>query len=324
MRIFSAIRPSGELHIGNYLGAIKNWLELQKQHDCIFAVADYHAITTPFKPKELKENIFNLILDFLALGINPKKSLIIIQSQIPQHTELTWILNAITPLSWLERLPTYKEKIEQTPKYNNVGLLDYPVLMAADILLYKTELVPVGEDQLPHIDITNEIADKFNNMFGPTLKRIKPILTPTPRIMSLNDPNKKMSKSLGFDSYIGVFEKPEIIKEKIKKALTDSGKEIKYDEKNKPAISNLMRIFKEFSKFEIPEIEKKYRNSNYAEFKKDLAETIIKYFDNARKKRETLEKKPKLVEKIARNGIKKASKIAEKTMKEIKNKIGLI
>lgn len=324
MRIFSAIRPSGELHIGNYLGAIKNWLELQKQHDCIFAVADYHAITTPFKPKELKENIFNLILDFLALGINPKKSLIIIQSQIPQHTELAWILNAITPLSWLERLPTYKEKIEQTPKYNNVGLLDYPVLMAADILLYKTELVPVGEDQLPHIDITNEIADKFNNMFGPTLKRIKPILTPTPRIMSLNDPNKKMSKSLGFDSYIGVFEKPEIIKEKIKKALTDSGKEIKYDEKNKPAISNLMRIFKEFSKFEIPEIEKKYRNSNYAEFKKDLAETIIKYFDNARKKRETLEKKPKLVEKIARNGIKKASKIAEKTMKEIKNKIGLI
>lgn len=324
MRVFSAIRPSGELHIGNYLGAIRSWLELQKKHECIFAVADYHAITTPFKPEELKQNISDLILDFLALGIDPKKSLIIIQSHIPEHTELTWILNTITPLAWLKRLPTYKEKTEQNPKYNNIGLLDYPVLMASDILLYKTEGVPVGEDQLPHLDITNEIADRFNAQFGNALKRIKAILTPTPKIMSLNDPTKKMSKSLGFESYIGVFEPEEIIREKIKKAMTDSGKKIKYDEENKPAISNLLRIYSELGGLEISAIEKKYQNKGYGDFKKDLAEVIIKYFEAARKKRTELTKKSKVVQKIINDGIKKASKIAQNTIEEVKQKMGLL
>lgn len=324
MKIFSAIRPSGKLHIGNYLGTIKIWLKLQKKHDCIFAVADYHAITTPFKPKKLKQNIYNLILDFLALGIDPKKSLIIIQSHIPEHTELTWLLNSITPTSWLKRLPTYKEKTLENPGYNNIALLDYPVLMASDILLYKTKKVPVGQDQLPHIDIINEIIEKFNRLFGKTFNKVKPILTPTPKIMSLNDPTKKMSKSLGPESYIEIFENPETIKKKIKKAVTDSGKEIKYDEKNKPAISNLLRIYSEFSGLKISEIEKKYKNIGYAEFKKDLAEIIIKYFSQARKKRKELEKKPKTIKKIIENNIKIASKIAKKTIKEIKRKMGLI
>ncbi|MBI2063542.1 MAG: tryptophan--tRNA ligase, partial [Candidatus Yanofskybacteria bacterium] len=198
-RIFSGIRPSGKLHLGNYLGAIKNWIELQNAPDteqAIFAVVDYHGITTPFDPKTYHQQVMDAVLDFLAAGLDPKKSLLIRQSRISQHTELAWIFNTITPVSWLERLPTYKEKLEETDKkYNHVGLLDYPVLMSADILVYKSNLVPIGDDQKAHIDIANEIAKKFNHMFGETFEPIKAYKAEGERIKSLQDPSKKMSKS---------------------------------------------------------------------------------------------------------------------------------
>jgi len=322
VKVFSGARPSGQLHIGNYLGAVKNWLKLQKKHECIFAVVDYHGITTPFNPKQIRQDTMNLVLDYLAAGIDPEKSLIIIQSHISEHTELAWILGSLTPISWLERIPTYKEKLNLHPKYRNLGLLAYPILMAADILLYKTTLVPVGEDQLPHIELTNDLARRFNQQFGKTFSPVKSIVLPAgARIMSLTDPLKKMSKT--GDESIALTDSPDLIREKIKKAVTDSGKEIKYDQKTKPAISNLLTIYHLFSGKSIKEIEKRYKSKGYAEFKKDLAEVVIKGLRPFQEKRKEYEKNPRLVKKILAESEKKAQRIARKTMKEVKKRIGL-
>ena len=324
MRVFSGMRPSGQLHIGNYLGAIKSWLNLQKKYQCIFAVVDYHGITTPFDIKNIKKDTLNVVLDYLATGIDHKKSIIIIQSQIPEHTELAWILGSLTPLSWLERIPTYKEKLALHPKHRNLGLLAYPVLMAADIVLYKANYVPVGEDQLPHIELTNAIIKRFNQMFGKTFPKVNGIVTDIgARIMSLTDPTQKMSKSVP-QGCIALSDSPKAIREKIKRAVTDSGKEIKYDEKNKPAISNLLAIYHLFSNKPIKKIEEQYKGKGYAEFKKDLAEIIIKGLKPIQEKRKMLEKNPQLVKKILTEGAKKAQKLAHQTMKEVKEKIGLV
>lgn len=342
MRVFSGLRPTGKLHIGNYLGAVKNWLKLQEEHECIFGVVDYHGMTTPFKPEELKKNTQDFVLDLLAAGIDPEKCSLIIQSQIPQHTELAWILGTITPVSWLEKIPTYKEKIALHPQYVNLGLLSYPVLMAADILIYKANLVPVGEDQLPHIELTNMIAKRFNNMFRVILTNtdtdgqiqtkdsmkvkdffpeVKPLLTKASRIMSLQGSSKKMSKT--GDEGIFLSDSPDEIRRKIKSAVTDSGKEIKFDEEKKPAVSNLLIIYSELSGSPIKEIEKKFDGKNYAEFKKDLAEVIIDALEPFRKKRAELEKNPEYVKEVLTRGRENAILIAEKNLGEVKQKIGL-
>jgi len=323
MRIFSGMRPTGQLHIGNYLGALKNWKELQKKHQCIFGVVDYHGITTPFNPKTIHKDTMNLVLDYLAAGINPKKSTIIIQSQIPEHTELAWILGTLTSLSQLERMTQFKEKAKQQKKNVNAGLFAYPVLMAADILLYKANLVPVGEDQIQHVELTRTLARKFNNKFSNTFPLPKTQLVKTgARIMSLTDPIKKMSKT--GDESIALIDSAAVIRQKIKKATTDSGKEIKYDLKNKPGISNLLTIYHLFSGKSISEIEKKYKDKGYGEFKKDLAEVIIKGLKPFQEKRKKYQKNPELVKKILAKGHKKAQKIAQTTMKEVKQKMGLI
>ncbi|MBI2451075.1 MAG: tryptophan--tRNA ligase [Parcubacteria group bacterium] len=320
-RVFSGVRSSGRLHIGNYFGAIKSWIDLQNKHESIFAVVDYHAITTPYNPKGMKRMVWDTILDFLAAGLNPKKTSIIIQSQIPEHTELAWIFNTLTPVSWLDRLPTYREKIEAHPQNANMGLLDYPVLMAADILIYKADIVPVGEDQIAHIDLANEIVKRFNYLYGPTFSRIKPFFSKGARIMSLSDPTKKMSKTGG--EGIGLYDEPEEIRDKIKKAVTDSGREIIMRE-DKPAISNLLLIYHLFSGKSIKAIEKKYQDKGYADFKKDLAEIIVKGLEPFRQKRKELEKKPRYVKKVVASGVDRARKIASKNLLEIKRKIGLI
>ena len=218
MRILSGIQPSGELHIGNYLGAIKNWVKLQNdsKNECWFFVADYHSITENYDPKEKPKEILNLTADLLSLGLNPEKSVIFQQSQIPGHADLTWIFNTLTPLGELERMTQYKDKAASQKQNINVGLFDYPVLMAADILIYKSEAVPVGEDQVQHLELTREIARRFNDKFGKVFPEPKPLLTESARIMSLIDPAKKMSKSGGEKSYIAISDSPEVIKEKIK------------------------------------------------------------------------------------------------------------
>ncbi len=320
--VFSGIRPSGRLHIGNYLGAIKNWLELQDKNQCIYAVVDYHAITTPFDPKTIGEETRDTILDYLAAGLDPKKSLLIIQSQIPEHTELAWIFGSITPLSWFERVPTYKEKVELHPTHINLGLLSYPALMAADILLYKATEVPVGQDQLPHLELTNQIARRFNNQFGKTFPEVKPILGEGAKILSLQDPTKKMSKT--GDESVGLTDSPEEIERKIKKAVTDSGADIVYDPKEKPAISNLITIHHLFSGKDIKEIEKTYQGKGYGEFKTDLAEVVSEGLKQFREKRAELEKDNAYVENILKESQEKAREIAAHTMKDVRAKIGLI
>lgn len=321
IKIFSGIRPSGKLHLGNYLGAIKQWVKLQDEADqVIFSIADYHGITTPFDPKTYHTQITNTALDFLAAGVNPKKALLVRQSRVPQHTELAWLFNTITPVSWLDRLPTYREKLEQASKYQHAGLLDYPVLMAADILAEKSNLVPVGEDQLPHIDLTNEIAKKFNSMFGEVFEPVKPYLAPSARIMSLKEPTKKMSKT--GDDGIALSDSPDEIRRKIKGAATDSGKEIRFDEDKKPAISNLLTIFSEVSGKTVAQLEKDYIGSSYTNFKSELAEAIVRFLGPFQKRHEEFAGDPGLVEKILEESELKTRHLADETLKEVKIKMG--
>lgn len=320
-KIFSGIRPSGKLHLGNYLGAIKQWVKLQDEAgQVIFSVVDYHGITTPFDPKTYHAQITNVVLDFLAAGVNPKKAFLVRQSRIPQHTELAWLFNTITPVSWLDRLPTYREKLEQVSKYQHMGLLDYPVLMAADILAEKSNLVPVGEDQLPHIDLSNEIVKKFNSMFGNVFEPVKPYLASSARIMSLKEPTKKMSKT--GDDGIALSDGPDEITRKIKGATTDSGKEVRFDEDKKPAISNLLTIFAEVSGKTMVQLEKEYTGRSYTDFKSELAEAIVQFLEPFQKRHKEFAADSGLVEKILEEAESKTRHLADKTLKEVKTKMG--
>lgn len=322
-RVFSGIRPSGKLHLGNYLGAIKNWIELQNEADkAVFAVVDYHGITTPYDPKTYPQQVMDVILDYLAAGLDPKKALLIRQSKVPQHTELAWLFNTITPVSWLDRLPTYKEQLEKSSKYNHMGLLDYPVLMAADILVYKSNLVPVGEDQMPHIDLTNEVAKKFNSMFGETFEPVKAKLTEGARIMSLQDASKKMSKT--GDEGIALSDDSDTIRGKIKRAVTDSGKEISFNESEKPAISNLITIYHMLSGKEIKNIETEYEGKTYVDFKNDLAEVVVEFLKPFQTRRKEFEDDPKMVLNILEKSEEEARSLADKTLNEVKEKMGLL
>ncbi|MDO8558156.1 MAG: tryptophan--tRNA ligase [bacterium] len=320
--VFSGIKPTSRPHLGNYLGMIRQAVELQSVHECIYGIVDLHAITKPQKPEELSQHTRDIVLDLLALGIDPKRSILFVQSHVPQHSELAWIFNTITPLSWLDRLGPYKEEIEKNPKFNQVGILDYPVLMAADILLYKATIVPVGEDQLPHIDIANEIAKRFNHLFGATFDPIKPALTKSPRVMSLKDPKKKMSKS--GDESVSLGDTPDMIRKKIMSAVTDSGSEIRYTPGAKPAISSLLTIYKELSGKDTKSLEKMYAGKGYGEFKKDLAEVVVEYFAPFRKKRAELEKNPQYTREVLQDGARRATILSQQTLNEVKKRIGFL
>ncbi|MBU2545038.1 tryptophan--tRNA ligase, partial [Patescibacteria group bacterium] len=323
MRIVSGIQPTGSIHIGNYLGAIKQWLDLQKQEDCIFFIADLHSLTIPYNKDELQKNILEAAITYLALGIDPQKSIFFVQSHIKEHSELCWLLNTITPLGELERMTQFKEKSKQFKKDINAGLLTYPVLQAADILLYKGIAVPVGKDQVQHIELTRTIARRFNNKFGEVFPEPKDLLSKTgARIMSLNDPKKKMSKSLGPQSYISLFEDPKSIEKKIMSAVTDTGKKIKFDEKKKPGISNLLTIYSLFSEKTIKELEKKFEKKGYADFKKSLAELLIEKLSKFRKKRDEFLSRKVYVHETLKLGAQRAQNIADTTISEVHQKMG--
>ena len=324
MRIFSGIQPTGSLHIGNYMGAIRQWIELQEKNECIFCIVDLHAITSPFNPKNLQESIMEKAIVYLAAGVDPAKSAIFIQSQIKEHSELAWILNTVTPVGDLTRMTQYKEKSKKFEKNLNAGLLNYPILMAADILLYQTELVPVGEDQEQHVELARTIARKFNQKFGETFKIPEAKLSKSgARIMSLREPTKKMSNTDSQESYIGIFEEPSDINKKIMSAVTDTGKQIKYNQIKKPGISNLLTIYSSFSGKTIKELENKFKNKGYAEFKKSLAELLINSLEPFRKKRKELLSREVYVNEILEQGRKRALIIAESTMSDVKKKMGL-
>jgi len=325
MRVFSGIRPTGQIHIGNYFGAIKQWLKLQETKECLFCIVDLHAITTPYDAQKLKENILELAIDYLALGLDPKKSIIFVQSDVKEHLELAWIFGTLTPLGELKRMTQFKEKAKKYGALVNAGILNYPLLMAADILLYKADLVPVGKDQQQHVELTREIARRFNKKYGQTFKLPSAMLPEFgEKIMSLRDPTKKMSKTDDPMGCLSVFEEPEIIKEKIKKAVTDPGNEIKYDPKKKPGISNLIQIFSLATEKKKEEIEKEFEGKGYYLFKEKLAQVLIKKFEKFREKRKKLWQNPSLVQEILKKGKKRAEIVAKETMQEVRKKIGLL
>lgn len=325
MRVLSGVRPTSLLHIGNYFGAISQWIQMQEKHDCYFFIADLHAITEPFNPKELSENTLNVAASYIAAGLNPKKSLLYIQSQIPEHTELGWIFSTLIPLGELERMTQYKDLSLKYGASVNAGVLTYPALMAADILIYKANAIPVGEDQQQHVELTRTIARKFNSKFGKIFPEPVAIIAKSgSKIKSLINPAKKMSKSDAPANYIGIFDSPKIIKEKIMRATTDSGSEIKLDEKQKPAISNLLTIYHLFSKQPISTIEQTFKGKGYAAFKTALAELIIEKLKPLQEEQKRLLKnKTELLSILARS-TEKARSIAQETLQEVKKKIGLL
>lgn len=324
MRIFSGIRPSGQIHLGNYLGAIKQWIELQEKNECIFSIVDLHAITTPYNPKELQKDIINTLVAYLAAGTNPEKSIIFVQSHIKEHAELAWLLETITPIGELKRMTQFKEKGKENPEYVNSGLFNYPVLMAADILLYKSDGIPVGKDQQQHVELTRTIARKFNQKFGETLKEPKAILSKTgAKIMSLTNPKRKMSKSDEQKSYISLFDTPEDIQRKIMSATTDSGKDIRYNITKKPGISNLLIIYSLLTNKTIQEIEKQFKGKSYSEFKKSLTKVIVDYLEPFRRKQKELLTREVYVQEILKQGQARAQIIAQETMNEVRKKMGL-
>lgn len=322
-RVYSGIRATGRLHLGNYFGAVKGMLALQDSYDCVFSVADLHTITVPYQPDTLQVSVRNIILDYLAAGLDPEKCTLEIQSQVPQHTELAYLLSTIYPVSRLEDLPTYKEKKAQYPKYVNMGLLYYPVLMAADILLYKAELVPVGIDQEPHIEVAREIARKFNSMFGQTFPEPQRFKTEGEYVPSLTGQGKMSKTAEG--SFINLTDDLETIRERLAGASTDSGTiggELPKigGTANLFTFLKLFKLDKECIKFEQDYKDKKIR---YSELKEVLAEAIYRELQPFRKKRKEFENNPTLINSIIENGRIKCSQMAEETMKEVRGKMGL-
>lgn len=322
---FSGVQPSGNLHIGNYLGAIKQFVQLQDKYQTFFCIVDLHAITEPQEPEELRARTLEIAAIYLASGLDPQKNTIFVQSHVPAHTELGWILNTLTPMGELERMTQFKEK---SGKRDSVlaGLFNYPVLMAADILLYKSAAVPVGEDQVQHLEFTRTLARKFNARFGQTFPEPKTLLQKQgARIMGLDDPLKKMSKSApSANNYVAMLDEPEEIRRKIKIAVTDSGFDIRFAPEEKPAISNLLSIMSHFSDTPLPSLEEKYQGKTYSEFKSDIAEIVVEKLSPIRERaRELLENKDELAS-ILKNGVGHAREAAGKTLAEVKEKIGLL
>ena len=320
--LVSGIQPTGRLHIGNYLGALKNFVDLQNsgRYDCSFFLADEHALTEHIPQKEQRRNILELTADFIAAGIDPKRSIVFQQSQVGAHAGLAWVLNCITPMGELNRMTQFKDKSDRHGA--NVGLFTYPVLMSADVLLYDAKVVPVGDDQLQHLELTRTLARKFNERYGKTFIEPKPLLTEAPRIMSLTNPLKKMSKS---DPASCVFldDEPLVIMNKMKKAVTDSGSEVIFDPLGKPAVANLMRIYAMMGNTTVKRVENKYRGVGYGTFKRELADVVADHLAPIREKKLKLMRDPEKIRRILDAGSRKARKVADAKFVEVRKRLGL-
>jgi len=327
--IVSGIQPSGELHLGNYLGAVRQYLDLQndKSRKCFFFIADYHSLTENYEPVAKPGQILGLAKDLLALGLDPKKCVLFVQSAVPAVTELAWIFNTLTPISFLEKMTQYKDKAARQAQNINAGLFDYPVLMAADILLYHASVVPVGEDQVQHLELARDVARFFNNRFGEYFSDPKPLLAKVPRLMSLTDPTKKMSKSLGPKSYIAIGDEPETIAQKIAGVPTEPSGKLPPRENAGREFAGAFYLLDLLEIFGGKERVAHYINNQpvkYAELKKELGMAIAAHFEEFRRRRAALEGKDAFVKKILAAGAGEAKKIAAKTMVEVRRKIGLI
>ncbi|MBX4188283.1 MAG: tryptophan--tRNA ligase [Candidatus Doudnabacteria bacterium] len=320
--IVSGIRATGKLHIGNYLGALRQFVNLQNEDKITgyFFIADLHALSTPFEPKELTENTYDVVAEYLAAGIDPKKSIFFLQNQVQEHAELAWIFNCITPLGELERMTQFKDKSKQHKTSINAGLLTYPALMAADILLYKPTAVPVGDDQVQHIELTRTIARKFNSRFGKTFPEPRPYETKPLRILSLKDPNKKMSKTGDDPLYLS--DSPDEIMKKMKKAVTATE-----GQDHSPGTDNLFVLLDHFGTDEQNKYFVNQRDSNslkFSELKETLARNIAQNFDSFIDKKQKLLTDRKHLDELLAEGAAKARKAAQLTLNEVKGKIGLV
>lgn len=322
-RVFSGVQPTGNIHIGNYLGALKQFVELQDDHDCVYCIVDLHSITLPQDPKELRKNILDVAALYLAVGLDPKKSTIFIQSMVPGHAELAWVLTCNSYTGELSRMTQFKQKSRDSESAPT-GLFTYPILMAADILLYDTDIVPVGNDQKQHIEITRDLAERVNNKYGKTF--VVPdgrFLKEGARIMSLDDPTSKMSKSAeNIHSRISLLDEAGKIKKSIMRATTDSEGSVRFDMENKPGISNLLNIYSAFSGMSVETIEKKYEGCGYGDFKKDLVEVTVEAIMPIRERYNEIRKSQELID-ILKDGAEKANAISERTMSRVKEKFGL-
>ncbi len=323
--IFSGVQPSGGLTIGNYIGAIRNWVKLQDEYDCCFSIVDLHAITVPQVPKDLRKRTLDVLAIYLAAGIDPEKSNIFIQSHVPEHTQLTWVLNSISYIGQLNRMTQFKEKSQKSDENLNAALLTYPVLMAADILLYQSNLVPVGDDQKQHLELSRDLAERFNNRYSPTFEIPEPfIMKSGARIMSLQDPTKKMSKSdKDENGYIALLDDEQTIIRKIKRAVTDSVGEINYSDEQL-GIKNLIDIYSAFSGEDITYIVEKYNGKGYGVFKNDLIEMLLGFLLPFQERYNNIRNDSEYMEKIYRDGSAKASYIASKTLRKVYKKVGFI
>jgi len=320
--VFSGIQPSGRLHIGNYVGAMKNMIALQDEYFCIYGIVDYHAMTVRFDPCTMEKRILDCAIDYLAAGIDPQKSILMLQSTVSEHTELAWILNTITPISWLSRVPTFKEKREENPDYVNMGLFDYPVLMAADILVYKAEVVPVGDDQIPHLELTREIARRFNSYFGVTFPEPKAELGEISRILGLDGANK-MSKSL--DNCIYLDETKDEIWKKLSTAVTDTNRK-KLTDPGNPDVCNIFTMHRAFSsEKDIEHCARECRSAGIGclDCKKICLENICRELEPLQKKQQELRTKPDYLLDVLKDGSKRAHEIVAKTMADVYTKVGI-
>jgi len=324
-RVFSAIKPTGNPTLGNYIGAMRQWPAMSDEFDCIYAVADLHAITVAIEPKELRENTKRMFALLIALGIEPEKNLLFVQSHVTAHAELCWLLNNYTMFGEGRRMTQFKEKSQKAPENVNVGLFDYPVLMAADILLYQTDIVPVGEDQLQHVELCRTIANRFNNRYSPTFAvpegRVPKV---GKRIYSLSDPTAKMGKSDGnADGSVFILDRPEDIMRKFKRAVTDCDNKI-VAAKDKAGITNLLSIYASVQNTSVRDAEKEFENSDYASFKKRVGEAVVETLRPIREKYDSLRRDDNALVELMRSGAENARRVAVRTLEKVYKKIGFV
>jgi len=322
-RLFSAVQPSGFPTIGNFVGAIKNFVDLQDEYDCIYSIADLHTITVRQTPAELRARTLELLALYMSCGLDPEKCVLFLQSHVPMHAELTWVLNTIATPGELGRMTQFKDKSRNHEDNINMGLMDYPVLMASDILLYNTDVVPIGADQKQHLELTRDLAIRFNNRYSPTFVVPEPIIPKVgARVMSLQDPSKKMSKSdENVNAYISMYDDYDTIIRKFKRAVTDSENSVKFSQ-DKPGISNLISIYTIFSGKTIEETEKEFEGKGYGEFKLAVGEVVANKLKPINDRKNELLKDKAYLEKVLFDGKEKACYIANKTLRKVYKKVG--
>lgn len=323
--VLTCVQPTGQLHLGNYLGAVKNWIEYLDEYDCFFGIVDMHAITMPYTPSELRKSTLDCVAQYVACGLDPKRSHIFVQSQVGLHPDLAWILGCLCPLGQLERMTQYKDKSKREGHSVGAGLLYYPILQAADILIYNADIVPVGEDQKQHLELTRDLAEKFNHRYSETFV-IPEVKVPKEgaRIMSLQDPEKKMSKSdSNQQGTIYLWDEPKVIRKKIVTAVTDSGNEIVARE-DKPGITNLLMIMSAVTNKEIKALEKEFEGRGYGEFKAAVAESVVEMLEPMQKHYNELKGNKEQLLEILKRGLEAAQKRAWKTMSKVYRKIGFL